>query len=200
MVRRAPLIFAVPSFVSSSSSPVLAADPSLFYFSAANGMANSSHFGRAFFCFIAFLSCFSGGLSPFLLLRREWLGGLLSFLSRPLSFHRLPLLFLAADSRLFYFSAANGWAGSSHFCRAFFCFIAFLSCFSGGLSPFLLLRREWLGGPLSFWPCPLSFHRLSSPVLAADSRLFYFSAANGWAGSSHFGRALFRFSGFPLLF
>ena len=71
-----------------------------------------------------------------------------------------PSFVLAADSRLFYFSAANGWAGSSHFCRALFRFIAFLSCFSGGLSPFLLLHREWLGELLSFLPCPLSFHRL----------------------------------------
>ena len=160
MVWRAPLILAVPSFVSSASSPVLAADSRLFYFSAANGMADSSHFCRALFRFIVFLSCFSGGLSPFLLLRREWLGGLLPFLSRPLSFHRLPLLFLAADSRLFYFSAGNGLAGSSHFCRALFPFIAFLSRFSGGSQPFLLLCREWYGGLLSFLPCPLSFHRL----------------------------------------
>ncbi len=57
-----------------------------------------------------------------------------------------PSFVLAADSLLFYFSAANGMADSSHFCRALFRFIAFLSCFSGGLSPFLLLRRS--GNPI----------------------------------------------------
>jgi len=96
MVGRAPLIFAVPFFVSSPSSPVLAADSRLFYFSAANGMADSSHFCRALFPFIVFLSCFSGGLSPFLLLRREWLGGLLSFcrtLFPFIVFRRIPAFF-----------------------------------------------------------------------------------------------------------
>ncbi|MFR2562720.1 MAG: hypothetical protein ACLS8R_08590, partial [Anaeromassilibacillus sp.] len=48
---------------------------------------------------------------------------------------------LAADSRLFYFSAANGLAGSSHFAAP-----SFLSSSSGGSQPFLLLHRS--GNPI----------------------------------------------------